>query len=60
MIHLRDLSADFYGFDENTMTVTGSTTGHHYVPQCWMRMRWNHQRNGKQNINCQKAHGSAR
>jgi ribonuclease R len=30
MIRLRDLSDDFYSFDEDTMTVTGSTTGNEY------------------------------
>ena len=30
MTRLRDLSDDFYSFDEDTMTVTGSTTGNEY------------------------------
>jgi ribonuclease R len=30
MIRLRDLSDDFYSFDEDTMTVTGSSTGNEY------------------------------
>ena len=60
MTHLRNLSDDFYGFDADAMTVTGSTTGYRYVPQCGMRMRWKHQRNGKQNMNCQTARGSGR
>jgi exoribonuclease R len=30
LIHLRDLSDDFYSFDEDTMTVMGSTTGNEY------------------------------
>jgi ribonuclease R len=30
MIRLRDLSDDFYSYDEDTMTVTGSTTGNEY------------------------------
>jgi hypothetical protein len=32
MIHLRDLSDDFRSFDEDTMTVTGFTTGNEYRP----------------------------
>jgi len=30
MIRLRDLSDDFFSFDEDTMTVTGSSTGNEY------------------------------
>jgi exoribonuclease R len=40
MIRLRDLSDDFRSFDEDTMTVTGFTTGNEYRPaRCGMRIR---------------------
>jgi ribonuclease R len=36
---IRDLSDDLYSFDEDTMTVTGSTTGNEYRLSDEVRIR---------------------